>query len=189
MIILVVAVIAGCAFGVATGGRLSNLGRVRARGMVLIVAVVAGQVVAGLVVRPFRAPVILVCCAASVAWCVLNRHQRQLLPGMAALAAGLVTNAVVIAVNGGMPVSSGALGRAGLPARLDVSVGHLYKHVAMTGRSTLTFLGDIVPLKVFHMVASPGDVVMLAGLALVAWGATAPRHRRRPTPAVDAGPG
>lgn len=169
--VMLVALGAGVLAGVGSGGRLSNLARVRIRRWPLLGAALTGQLVAGAVPGHARAAVILACCAAVAAWCASNRAGR-LLAGMAAFGLGLLANVVVIAANLGMPVSPTALREAGYSPSLAVARGHLYKHVVMAPDTVLRGLGDVVPLRWFHLVASPGDVVMLVGVLLFGWGAT-----------------
>jgi hypothetical protein len=84
----------------------------------------------------------------------------------------VVFNATVMALNAGMPVSAPALAEAGLRKSMDVARGDFYKHTAMTGHTTLAWLGDTVPFHFAHTVLSPGDLLMLAGIATVIWAAT-----------------
>ena len=171
------AFMAGAVLGVAIGGRWSNLGRVRLRGWGLVFLALGAELGAGALPVAGRLVVALGSGAAVVAWCVLNRRQRSFLPGLAALGSGVVANVAVMAANGGMPVSARALRAAGAPAALDVARGHLYKHVPLTHGTVLRFLGDVIPVRAFHMVMSAGDVVMLVGILLVAWAGTRPSPR------------
>jgi len=107
-----------------------------------------------------------------LAWCWENRG----LPGAALLSAGLCMNLLVMAAHGGaMPVRTDQL------AALGVDVAH---GTALAGSkdtavdaSALWWLGDWLSVQKppFAIVASPGDLLVVAGLArwLLA---------RRPTP-------
>jgi hypothetical protein len=96
------------------------------------------------------------------------------------ISAGVVLNAIVMALNGGMPVSPFALAAAGFPKTMNVAEGHFYKHVAMTDLTRLRMLGDIIPFHLARTVLSPGDLLMLMGIAVVSWTATGPvLHGRR----------
>jgi hypothetical protein len=86
----------------------------------------------------------------------------------------VVLNAIVMAVNGGMPVSRFALVAAGFPKTMNVAQGHFYKHTAMTDLTRLRLLGDIIPFHLARTVLSPGDLLMLMGIAVVSWTATGP---------------
>ena len=108
---------------------------------------------------------------------------------------GLLMNFVVIAANGGhMPVDVAALRRSGRPdlARMLVS-RRSGKHVVMTARTRLAFLGDryLLPRPYPRpCVFSPGDVPITLGacaLVLVGMGAFGLRHRPPdPEPAQEA---
>lgn len=84
---------------------------------------------------------------------------------------GLAANALVMAANAGMPVSRASLAAAGFSPGMDVARDDLYKHTAMTVHTHLAFLGDAVPVRLLHTVVSAGDIVMLVGLALMAFDA------------------
>ena len=119
-------------------------------------------------------------CLLVVAWCAANalarRGQRN---GFGLVAAGVAMNTLVIALNGGMPVSSGALAAAGFPRGMDVARGHLYKHLAMTASTRLRLLGDFVPVRLLRTVLSPGDIVMLAGIVVITWAVCGSWRRAR----------
>jgi hypothetical protein len=166
------AVLVGCVGGLATGGRLGNIVHQRFKAWPLVAIALVAQAFLGHLAPQVRWVAATADCAAIAAWCIENRQRRLFSPGPDLLALGVTLNAAVIAANAGMPVSPAALARAGLPASMDVSRGHLYKHVVMTGHSHLRALGDIFALPHLHTVVSAGDVVMLAGIALVVWSAT-----------------
>ncbi len=64
---------------------------------------------------------------------------------------------------------------------MDVARGHLDKHVTMSSHTRLSVLGDIIPVHLARIVLSPGDVIILAGIAAVAWG-VAGSFRTSPAP-------
>jgi hypothetical protein len=85
--------------------------------------------------------------------------------GLACVAAGYALNLVAILPNGGMPVSSAALRRAGGSASSFQRVPNIDKHVAAgTG---WTWLGDVVGVAPLGVVISAGDVAMLIGIVIV----------------------
>ena len=85
------------------------------------------------------------------------------------VAEGWLLNVVVMAANGGMPVSGSALARIG-HAGAVVSQGHLWKHVAVSPATRIPLLGDVIPVPVplLRSVISVGDVAMLLGLGVAA---------------------
>jgi hypothetical protein len=99
--------------------------------------------------------------AAIVVFLVLNRH----LPGMLLAGVGLAANLVVIVANGAMPVSLEAARIAGIGTSLTQGIGH----EPMTSATTLSWLGDVIPLPGLGLVISPGDIVLAGGLAWLAY--------------------
>lgn len=173
MFLWAMALIAGLVGGVATGGNLSAVAAARPRATWLLVLAVALQ--ASLAVLPAwsRPPVAVTACVVVVGWCAANRSGGLAkLAGSALFGLGVALNAVVMALNGGMPVSAQALVAAGLQRSTDVARGDLYKHTFMTAHTTLAGLGDTVPFALAHTVLSPGDLVMLGGLVALSWAAT-----------------
>jgi len=163
LLLLVVAIVAVLA-GVATGGRLANLASIRVRHWYLLVIAGVAQAAAGTVPGAARVTLVAGCCVAVATWCALNSLRRAMGRGVALVGLGVILNTVVIALNRGMPVSAAALRAAGLPATLNVAKGHLDRHAAMTASTRLAWLGDRIPVPQLG-VLSPGDVLMLAGVA------------------------
>ena len=113
-------------------------------------------------------------CAA--AFCLGNLR----VPGVPLVTLGLVSNALVVVLNGAMPVSIVAEFRAGVPIT-DIAAGVDARHAIAGEGTTLRWLGDVVPLQLPARpeVVSPGDVLVAAGLGeLVVMGML----RRRPKP-------
>lgn len=113
-------------------------------------------------------------------------HNRRL-PGMALVAGGLLLNALVVLANGAMPVSATAAARAGV--RLDaVTGGEDPRHLVAGEGTPLGALGDVVPvaLPLRPEVASPGDVLVVAGLVSLVVGGMR-RAPRRYRPGLTAG--
>jgi hypothetical protein len=119
-----------------------------------------------------------------LAWVLANAQ----LPGTILIGIGLLMNAVVIAANGAMPVSPGALGAIGAEA----TVTPTGKHTLLTDETRLPWLADILPLPPLRSIISVGDIVLAAGLipmahALMSHRSVEERRRRRAT-AVDPAP-
>jgi hypothetical protein len=104
---------------------------------------------------------------------------NRVLPGMTAMAVGLFLNVVVIAANGAMPVSQAAVESAGLTeAPTELSL----KHEVLGPDTALPWLADVIPLPTLKEVLSPGDLVLMAGIAALIYermttGAGASRRR------------
>jgi hypothetical protein len=112
---------------------------------------------------------------------ILIGPRMALRVSVAVLALGWTMNSVVIAANGGMPVSPSAAEQVGLPA-VSAAGDTLSKHTLLTHDTVLWPLGDVVPLSLpgGGIVASPGDFVLAFGfLLLVATAMQVPRSRRR----------
>ena len=172
------------------GGRLGHVADLRLRAWPLLVAAVAIQLGLGWAPTPLRWALVVACCAAVVGWLLANLAQVGMRAPLALLLIGILANVVVIGANQGMPVSTSALVAAGRSAQTDVAHGYLYKHTAMTPATSLAFLGDRVPVPGIEEVLSAGDLVMLVGLAGIAFAATRPRRSvRRPVVTVLAAGG
>jgi Family of unknown function (DUF5317) len=171
MTVMVVTALLGGAAGVASGGRVRSIAQARIRRWWLLVLAVLVQGTLSLVPVDLRAGLVVLACAALVIWCASNLAVARLVPGMIVLGVGVAANMVVIAVNGGMPVSARALRDAGYPRSFNVTRGHLDKHVPEV-HAHLGFLGDFIPIPGIRNVLSLGDVAMLIGIFLVVRGAT-----------------
>lgn len=173
--------LAALALGYALGGSLGRLGDLPLRRGALVVAALAAQLAGGVLSRSGSTagevayPVGLVLSAALVGlFLVLNRGVR----GTGLVALGLLSNALVVGLNGAMPVSADASGRAGISTQ-DLLSGADPRH-ELAGRDTsLEPLADVIPVLLprHPEVVSAGDVLVAAGLAqLVVVGMT--RRRR-----------
>lgn len=96
-----------------------------------------------------------------LAFAFVNRR----LPALWLVIAGLAMNVLVIGVNGGMPVSAGALELAG--ARPGSLAGEgTFKHHLMGPEDRLTPLGDVIGIPPpIGAVISFGDVALYVGVA------------------------
>lgn len=121
------------------------------------------------------------------------------LPGMILVVVGLAANFLVIAINGGMPVSEGALRGSDQPELIGLlRESGSDKHHLLTEDDRLTFLADVIgiPSPVAQAV-SIGDVFVYVGLVLLivaamresvpaanpsTFGAYRGRHRRGDSP-------
>jgi hypothetical protein len=87
------------------------------------------------------------------------------LPGMRLAALGMGLNALVIGLNGAMPVSLDAARIAGLGPEGAVGI----KHDILGPQTLLPWLGDVIPVPILHKVASIGDVVLAVGIGRFAY--------------------
>ncbi|HET6874607.1 MAG TPA: DUF5317 family protein, partial [Acidimicrobiales bacterium] len=152
MLVMLVVAVLGCLVGFATRDRTVPVAHWRLRAWPVLIAAITLQSVLWMAPTWARGPLAALNCAAVAGWALANIRRRSGLRGPALVAGGCALNSVVVAANGGMPVSRWALGHAGLPATMAVAKGHLDKHVAMTSGSHLRVLGDVIPLSAGRMV-------------------------------------
>ncbi len=169
-----------------SGGSVTHLLRARLRAWPLLALALAAEYSVGGFPGGVRWIVASAGCALVVAWCVIHRTLQGPTAALSLIGAGTVLNTVAMAANGGMPVSASAIRRAGLPPRFDPTHGHFYKHVAMTAGTHLPALGDVIPFRPERMVLSPGDVLMLGGVAALAWAWTRSPKRRTAETSITA---
>lgn len=158
----VVVLLVALGLGYATGGNLERLGGLGLRQARLVGAAVVVQLAGGGVGGPFY-PVGLAASALLVA--VFLAHNRGV-RGTGLVALGLLSNALVVGVNGAMPVSADASGRAGISTQ-DLLSGADPRHELAGPSTQLRQIGDVIPvlLPVHPEVVSVGDVLVAAGLA------------------------
>lgn len=164
----------------ATGGRCSGLSRARYKGLWWLAAAAVAQLV-GAVLGGAAYPVCLVVSAALMAVFLGGNLHR---PGVALLALGFTANALVVLLNGAMPVSLQSLHRAGVD-RSEAELAVDPRHELTVDGTLLPWLGDIVPVAIpgAGQVVSPGDLMVAAGAALMLFSAM--RERSEPEPAPD----
>ena len=156
----------GVALGVAGGGNLSNLARLKFRWPLLLVAAVALRyvVIFSPLSRVEGAQYVYAVSLALIALWTL--WHLRLLPGVWLVTLGALLNLIVVVANGGrMPVD------ATLAARqlggILVERGHIGQYTVMGPDTHLGFLGDWVSLGPLPEAYSPGDVLIAMGIALV----------------------
>jgi hypothetical protein len=93
------------------------------------------------------------------------------LVGMGIVAVGLAANALVIGINGGMPVRPSAVAAA------HVDYGR--RHHPEGPDDRLRWLGDIIPVRQLHLVLSFGDLILAVGVADVVAHLLHPRRREQ----------
>ena len=161
MSLVLVVLLCAVLVGRVCGGSLDRLGALDLRRRRLVVAALAVQALGTVVGGPFSAVGLAGSAALVTAFLVANRGVR----GTGLVALGLGANALVVALNGAMPVSPDAAARAQVPLE-DVAAGLDSRHVVADDDTRLPLLGDVVPvlLPLRPEVVSPGDVLVASGL-------------------------
>lgn len=176
MSLAVVALVVAVAIGWLRGGSLDRLGALRLRSRRLLVLAFLAQLAAAVVGGPLHPVGLAASGALVVAFLLRNRGIR----GTGLLALGLLANAVVVAANGAMPVSTSAAGRAGVTTQ-PILAGADRRHELAGADTRLRWLSDVipVPLPLRPAVVSAGDVLVAAGAAQLVVVGMAPGPVRR----------
>jgi hypothetical protein len=161
----------------ALGGNLAQIATLSFRRTTLLYAAFAGQLVAFGPVRVLAEAQIeqmqIATYGLLIIFCLANRHGA----GIWLVTCGVVSNALVIIVNGGvMPVEPHAIVASGWTAEEYASA---YPNVVAHAGAPLWFLGDVFAMPRFHgsAVLSIGDLLIIAGAWLVLQRATSARWR------------
>jgi hypothetical protein len=182
-------IVAALLLGLALGGRLTNLEKLRLHwwGLALVglgiqfVPLPEGE---GGIDLALRATVLVVSYVLLLTFAAANLR----VAGMALLLAGLAMNFAVIAINGGMPVSAEALRSSGQDDVLaSLQAERADKHHLKTTDDQLTFLADVIAIPPpIGQAISIGDVFIYAGLM---WTIAVAMRGRTPSPSsVGSGP-
>jgi Family of unknown function (DUF5317) len=176
-VLVLIPLVAGLVFGVATGGKLGNLANLRFRWAWFVLAVLLIR--EAILFRPFNRIdgvqyLYAAALAGLVAWTFL--HARRL-RGVWVVAAGAALNLLVVVANGGrMPVAPALAG-------VLVQRNHVGQYVLMGSNTNLNWLADWITVSGpvgIRGAYSPGDLVVAVGIGVVAFFAT----RQRTTPAT-----
>jgi hypothetical protein len=158
------------AIAVLRGGRLSNLGDIHLRMWWLLPVAFLLQIATAWLPTSARwsdsvgLAMILTSFVLLLVLVILNRERT----GMWLAGVGVLMNFSVIALNGGMPVLEGAWQvAAGFSNEAAMSVAESYKHVVLDATTRLSFLADVIPIRLASQgnVVSLGDVFLAVGLA------------------------
>ena len=162
------------------GGTFGALAALPLRGRWLVAAAVAAQLAADVAAwagsRAGYEAGLAASAGCALAFCVGNLR----LAGLPLITLGLAANALVVGLNGAMPVSTVAAARADVSLR-GVAAGTDPRHAVAGDGTSLRVLGDVIPVPLPWRpeVASPGDVMVSAGLAELVVVAMRGRWRRR----------
>ncbi|MEU4604566.1 DUF5317 domain-containing protein [Kribbella sp. NPDC023972] len=168
LVLLVMVLAAGAAW--ASGGRFTRLAENALTGVPWLAAAAIGQLL-GSISGGTAYPVGLIGSALCIA-VFLRRNLRH--PGVGLLALGFFCNALVVALNGAMPVAADALARAGVGSFVSDP-----RHELSDAATRLPWLGDVVPVALpgLGQAVSPGDVLIAAGAGLLLYAGMGGSHR------------
>ncbi len=167
--LVLIPLVAGLAIGIAGGGKLGNLANLRFRWPWFVLAVLVIR--EAVLFRPLNQIdgvqfVYAAALAGLVVWTFL--HARRL-RGAWLVAAGAALNLLVVVANGGrMPVAPALAG-------VLVQRGHVGQYVLMGSNTNLNWLADWITVSGpvgIRGAYSPGDLVVAAGIGVVAFLAT-----------------
>jgi hypothetical protein len=171
--------------GFVLGGSVASLATLPLRSRWLVAVAVAAQLGGGLLASAAGSATAYVVGLAASALAALGFCLRNLrVRGVPLVTVGLLLNTTVVLANGAMPVSLAAAARAGTSTAV-IAAGTDPRHTVAGAGTALRTLGDVVPvpLPVRPEVASPGDVLVAAGLTeLLCLGMRRRRLRRPRTP-------
>lgn len=184
MTLVIIAVLAGAVAGFARGGGLVRLVAVRpVRSRLLLTGL--GAYAVGVMVALLWAPALAIFASVAMLLWAFYAWLNRSIQGAPLIAAGLVSNALVLLINGATPVSEDAAERAG--ADLAEAVAPQLSEPAGQD-SRLPWLGKSIPIAFPPRpeVVSPGDLAIAAGFAVaVCMGMTGRRRELPPTMDVD----
>jgi hypothetical protein len=157
------ALVTGAIVGWATGGRLRFVAHHRIRFWWLVVLGFGLQVAADRIdLGRLDTAIVLGGAVALLTFAALNPN----LVGIGVVSVGVAANALVIGVNGGMPVRVQAVVAAHIatPAQ-EASLNYGSRHHEEGAGDKLRFLDDNIPLSPFREVVSFGDLILAVGVA------------------------
>ncbi|MEV0798726.1 DUF5317 domain-containing protein [Kribbella sp. NPDC050281] len=161
MLLVLLVMVLGALAALATGGGFGRLADNSLAGVHWLAAAAIGQLL-GSLLGGTAYPVGLIGSAVCIA-VFLRLNLKH--PGVGLLALGFFANAVVVALNGAMPVSPTALARVGIGTSVVTDARHELSDAA----TRLPWLGDVVPVALpgLGQAVSAGDVLIAAGAGLL----------------------
>jgi hypothetical protein len=169
----------------AAGGSWSTFAALPIKGRRLVVIAVVSQALGSGLARVTSLPGfypagLALSALAALAFCLRNIR----LAGLPLITLGLVSNALVVLLNGAMPVSITAASRANVQIR-SIAAGDDARHDVADHTTVLRTLGDVIPVPLPWRpeVVSPGDALIAAGIGELVLLGMRPRRRRSADPA------
>jgi hypothetical protein len=178
LVVLVAVGAAGAAL--LAGGSWRGFAALRVHRPWLVVAAIVAQALGAELAahagRSWYTPGLAVSAAFALAFCLANLR----VAGLGLITLGLALNALVVGLNGAMPVSIYSAARADVSIA-TISLGDDPRHAIAGIGTTWRALGDTipVPLPVAPEVASAGDVLVAAGIGELVFLTMSRRRRSR----------
>jgi len=166
----------GAVIGLITGGRWQHVADHQVTAWWLVIIGLALLVAMDhLALGGAGTALVLLGDAALLVFCAMNPQ----LIGLGIVAVGVAANALVIGMNGGMPVRPSAVVAAQLASPLtEPRLGYGHRHHRQRPGDRLTFLADTIPIPELHQVVSFGDLILAVGVADAAAHLTHASRRR-----------
>jgi hypothetical protein len=152
MPMLVSGLVAGLIVGLVGGGRWRNLQSVEIRFWPVLAAGALARLVA-----PLLGVLALTTSVLGLGLVAISAILNRGLPGAWLLAAGALSNIIVTALNGGMPVDPGAVAASGKPIPDDGL------HILLGPETRISALGDVLLAPIVNNIYSVGDVLLAIG--------------------------
>lgn len=162
MVLTPLAIAAGLLIGFFRGGRFDAV----RKNQVLAWPLLAAGVVLQTIGETFDVPGRVVVVVAGLLCLVVAAMKNVHIPGAAVAGIGVSLNVAVLVVNGHVPVSFDALTAFGNNVRVNPDAAGLWQ--LDDADTSLSFLGDVVPTPWLNTPISFGDLIMLAGLLVIA---------------------
>jgi Family of unknown function (DUF5317) len=172
VLLVLLTIITSVVVGLVRGGVASRLVQANLRLPVLLVIGAALQLGAVLattfgVLEGIAPWMLLLGTVALLGFAVANHRQ----PGMLMFGVGVFCNLLVVALNGGMPVTEATLEKAGIEPAGGIDAARPDAlHIWADARTRLLLLGDLFAVRPLRTVVSLGDIAQLAGLFLLVQG-------------------
>lgn len=161
----------GLVIGYLAGGSIKGLKEIHFR-LVWVLFVAVAVAILPLFsdsLNKHRRVFVLIGLAGVLVFLVVNivTSRGEVRAGLGVVFVGWALNFLVIAANGGMPLSRWAYGASGQTDRITQGSGGFYRIVLADPKTKLIRLGDVIPVKPYHVVVSIGDILMILGAAII----------------------
>jgi hypothetical protein len=185
VVLALILLVGAACLALPTGGSWSAFATLPIKGRRLVAIALVAQLLGSGLARLANLPGfypagLAVSALAALAFCARNIR----LDGVPLITLGLLLNALVVTLNGAMPVSIAAAARANV-AIAPIASGDDARHSIAGPGSSLRGLGDTIPVPVPWRpeVVSPGDALIAAGLGELVLLGMRPRRRKAVSPA------